>query len=181
MTGDRPPDDTENRKPKTENRNWVWFFAALVVLGAASVSINWAYNARQQLTMEQLTAAQDRWIKAGPADYDLVIDKTIQSGAGAEPNRDRIEVEVRKNKVVAASLNGAPIKERRIRDEYDMPGWLDAVERFLQIDTAPGAPRTFRSAEFDPVTGQLRHFTRSVSTTRERQELVLTMTPAKGE
>jgi hypothetical protein len=158
----------------SKNRNWVWFLVVVALLGAAAVSINWAYNARQQLTMEQLTAAEDKWDKTGPADYDLVIDKTIQS-AGGDSIHDVIQVKVRKRKVVAATINGNPL-ERRLWDEYDMGGWFGFVERFLQIDTAPGAPRTFRAAEFDPETGQLLRFRRYVSSTRERQELVLRLT-----
>src|SRR5262245_6394381 len=145
------------------NRNWLWFFVVLVALAAAAVAINWTYNARQQLTPEQLRAAMDLWAKSGPADYDLVIDKAISSAAsdGAEI-RDRIEVKVRAKKVVAGTLNGQPL-ERRLWDEYDVPGWFGFVEEFLRIDTKPGAPRTFRAAEFDPHTGQLLRFRRRVS------------------
>jgi hypothetical protein len=178
MTGGELSPNTEHRTPNTRNRNWLWFFAALVVLGSAAVAINWAYNARRQLTMGQLTAAEDKWDTTGPADYDLVVDKTIQSGNSDEPIHDQIEVKVRNKTVTAAWLNGAPMK-LRFWGENDMTAWFGFVERFLEIDTAPGAPRTFRSAEFDPRTGQLLHFTRSVSTTRERQELVLRVTPAK--
>src|SRR5207247_2222991 len=134
---------------------------AVAVLGAAAAAIPWAYNARQQLTMEQLTAAEDRWDKNGPADYDLVIEKTIRSATAEDNIKDRIEVRVRSKKVVEAAMNGRPL-ERRLWDEYDVPGWFGFVERFLQIDTAPGAPRTFRAAVFDPVTGQLQHFRRHV-------------------
>jgi hypothetical protein len=161
------------------NRNWVWFFLSLVVLGAAAVAINWAYNARQQLTKDQVLAAEDRWDKHGPADYDLVIEKTFQSSAADAPSTDRIEVRVRGKKVVAATLDGRPL-DRRLWDQYDMPGWFDFVERFVEIDTAAGTPRTFRSAVFDPDTGALERFRRSVSGTHERQELVLKLTePAK--
>src|SRR5437868_4354151 len=117
------------------NRNWVWFFVALVVLGALAIGINWAYNSRQQLTMDQLTAAEDRWDKTGPADYDLAVEKTFQSSAADAPTTDRIQVRVRGKKVVDATLNGQPL-ERRLWDEYDMRGWFDFVERFLQMDTA---------------------------------------------
>jgi hypothetical protein len=159
-----------------KNHNWIWYFAALVVLGSMAVGINWAYNARRQLTLEQLTAAEDLWEKNGPIDYDLVVDKSFQSGTGAEPDRDRFELKVRKKKVVSASRNGGPL-DRRLWDKYDISGWFDDVERFLQMDKTPGAPRTFRAAEFDPRTGQLLHFTLSVSATRERQELTLGVTP----
>ena len=158
------------------NRNWLWFFAALVVLGAAAVSINWAYNARRQLTMEELQKNEDLWEKAGPADYDLTIDKTIQSAAEDKPEQHRIEVQVRRKKVVSAK-DEQGVLPKRVWDEYDMSGWFGFIERFLQIDSALGAPRTFCSAEFDPRTGQLLHYIRSVSTTRERQELTLRLTP----
>jgi hypothetical protein len=159
------------------NRNWLWFFAALAVLAVAAVAINWTYNARQQLTPEKLQAATDLWAKSGPADYDLVIEKAISSTAsdGSEM-RDRIDVKVRDKKVTAATLNGRPL-ERRLWDEYDVPGWFGFVEEFLRIDTKPGARRTFRVAEFDPRTGQLLRFRRRVSGTHERQEIVLRLTP----
>jgi hypothetical protein len=164
-----------------KNRNWIWFFVVLTLLGAAAVTINWAYNARQQLTLEELQRDEALWDDVGPADYDLVIEKTYQSSAGDSPTTERVEVEVRRKKVVAGRLNGAP------RDvakgpwaRYDMSGWFRFVERFQKMDTEPEAPRTFRTAEFDPRTGQLLRFTRSVSTTRERQEIVWRLTPIQS-
>src|SRR4051794_2555767 len=129
------------------NRNWIWFFAVVAMLGAAAIAIPWVYNSRQQLTMEQLTAAEDRWDKSGPANYDLVIEKTIQSATADDVLKDRIEVKVRDKKVVEATMDGRTL-ERRLWNEYDVPGWFGFVERFMQIDTAPNAPRTFRAAVF---------------------------------
>ena len=84
------------------NRGWIWFFVALVLLSAAAITINWLYNARQRLTPEQLRAAQDRWDREGPRDYDLVIEKTIGSPEGGDgKNQDRITVVV----------NGAVVNE----------------------------------------------------------------------
>jgi hypothetical protein len=159
------------------NRNWVWFFVALVVLGLAAISINWAYNSRQQLTMARLIQAEDLWDKASPADYDLEIDKNLQS-AGGDHIRERIDVRVRNRTVVSATLNGQPLP-RRLWSENDVFGWFGFVEGFLKRAKEPNAPRAFCTAEFDPQTGQLLHFTRSVSSTRERQELTLKLTPVK--
>jgi hypothetical protein len=174
------PNGPEPRTPNPEprNRNWIWFFVSLVLLGAAAVSINWAYNRRQQLTMAELQRNEDLWEKKGPADYDLTIEKTIQSAAEDAPQQHRIDVQVRHGKVVTAK-DEQGVLARRLWDEYDMSGWFGFIERFLQIDSAAGAPRTFCSAEFDPATGQLRHYIRSISTTRERQELTLRLTPAE--
>jgi hypothetical protein len=150
------------------NHGWIWFFVVLAVLAVAAVAINWAYNVRQQLTPEQLRAAMELWAKNGPADYDLLIEKSI--GSGATVMNDRIEMQIRQKKVVGGTLNGGPLLHR-LWDEYDMPGWFGFVEEFLQRDTQPGAPRTFRVADFDPQTGALRRFVRRVSGTQERLEV----------
>jgi len=178
MAGDKLSDDAENRKSKTQNRNWLWFFAALVLLGAAAVSINWAYNARRQLTMEQLRKNEDLWDKAGPANYDLTVHKIYRSANEDKEHREQIDVKVVKGKVVAASLDNRPMPER-LWDKYDMTAWFDYLEDYLKQGAATGAPRTYLSADFDPKTGALLHFTRSVFSTRERQEVTfqLTSTP----
>src|SRR5688572_5517522 len=95
------------------NRNWLWFFAALAILSAAAIGVNWWYNARQQLTPERLRAAMDLWRANGPADYDLLIEKVINSAASdGAALKDRIEASVRNRQVVAAALNGAPLERR---------------------------------------------------------------------
>jgi hypothetical protein len=161
-----------------KNRNWIWFFAALAILGTAAMAINWAYNYRQQLTLEDVQRNAALWKEHGPTDYDLVIEKTYQSSASDFPNTERIEVRVRKKKVVEGKLNDAS-RDVSIGpwSTYDMPGWFRFVERFAAMDAEKDAPRTFRTAEFDARTGQLMHFTRSVSKTRERQEIVWRLTP----
>ena len=55
---------TEPRK----NRGWVWFFVVLAVLAVAAVVGNWSYNLSQQLTPDQLRAAEELWKKNGPRD-----------------------------------------------------------------------------------------------------------------
>src|SRR5207249_12046722 len=146
-------------------------------LSAAAITINWLYNARQRLTPEELRVAQDRWDRAGPRDYDLAIDKTIGSAAAdGVKNSDRITVEVRAGKAASGTINGQPL-EPRLLSQYDMPGWLSFVEEFLRQAEQPGAPRTFLAADFDPQTGALRRFRRSVRTTREWVEVVFRLTP----
>jgi hypothetical protein len=182
MSAGDPSDPIRNPQSAIRNRSWLWFFAALVALSVAAVAINWVYNARQQLTMEQLTAAQERWDRNGPRDYDLMIDKNISSAASAagEEITERITVEVRDGKARAATSQGQPVPPWALR-EYDMPGWLSFVEEFLRRDARPGAPRSFRVADFDPKTGALLRFVRRVSGTHERQQLVIRLTPANPE
>lgn len=168
--------DPRTPNPEPRSSNWIWFFGALVILGAGAIAINWSYNRRQQLTVAELQKNEDLWDKVGPADYDVVVEKTIQSTNEEKPQQHRIEVHVRKGKVVGASDEQGSLAQR-LWDQYDIPAWFGFIERFLQIDSAPGAPQTFCSAQFDPRTGQLVHYIRSVSTTRERQELTLRLTP----
>jgi hypothetical protein len=158
------------------NRGWIWFFVVLGILAAAAVTINMLYSARQRLTMDQLRSAQERWDRTGPRDYDLVIDKTIGSATpGGDKTRDRITVEVRGGKGRAGKINGQPLDERLL-SEYDMAGWLSFVEEFVRQSEKPDAPRTFLSADFEPKTGALLRFRRSVRTTREWVEVVFQLT-----
>jgi len=158
------------------NRGWIWFFVVLGILAAAAVTINMLYSARQRLTMDQLRSAQERWDRTGPRDYDLVIDKTIGSATpGGDKTRDRITVEVRGGKGRAGKINGQPLDERLL-SEYDMAGWLSFVEEFVRQSEKPDAPRTFLSADFEPQTGALLRFRRSVRTTREWVEVVFQLT-----
>jgi hypothetical protein len=159
------------------NRGWIWFFIVLTVLAVAAITINLLYSSRQRLTMDQLRAAQDLWDRAGPKDYDLVIDKTIgPATAGGDKIRDRITVHVRDGKGRSGTINGQPLDERLL-SQYDMAGWQSFVEEFVRQSEKPDAPRTFLSADVDPQTGALRRFRRSVRTTREWVEVVFQLTP----
>jgi uncharacterized iron-regulated membrane protein len=159
------------------NHGWIWFFAVIIVLAVAAAAITWTYNVQQQLTPEQLAAAQELWAKKGPADYDLRIEKKVSSAASdGEATPEIIEAKIRRGKVLAATLDGRPL-EARLLPDYDMPSWFGFVEEFLRQDTAPNARRTFRTAFFDPQTGALLNFRRRVSGTHERQEVTIQVSP----
>src|SRR5262249_38030465 len=87
-----------------------------------------------------------------------------------------IESKVRRGKVLAVRLDGRPM-EPRLFPEYDMPAWFGYIGEFLRRDTAADAPRTFRTARFDPTTGALVHSTRGVRGTHERQEITIRVSP----
>src|SRR5437016_2377562 len=155
----------------TKNRNWVWFFGTLVVLGLVGAAIPIWYNLHQQLTIEALESARDLWRKNGPQNYDLTIEKKFAAAASTgRPTTDTLTIQVRDGKVIWATINGQPL-EGRLWREYDMEGWFDYVERFLQIDQKVDAPRTFAVGRFDPYTGALLKYTRRVTGTNEQQNL----------
>ncbi len=164
----------------TKPNNWLWFFAALVVLAVLAVAINWGYNTAIQLTPAKLAAARALWAAHGPADYDLTVEKAYSArDSDGTPTRETIRVQVRGGKATSATLDGRPLPER-VAGQYAMPGWYDFLDSFLKRDLAAGAPRAFRSADFDRQTGAVTRFRRRVSGTKERQELVLTVTPPAG-
>ena len=163
------------------NRGWIWFFVILTGLAAAAITINLLYSASQRLTMERLHAAQNLWDRTGPKDYDLVIDKTIgPTTAGGDKTRDRITIQVRDGKGKSGTINGQPLPERLL-SQYDMAGWLSFVEEFVRQSEKPDAPRTFLSADFDPHTGALQRFRRSVRTTREWVDVAFQLTPVNPQ
>ena len=57
------------------------------------------------------------------------------------------------------------------------PAWFGFIDDFLKKDAEPNAPRTFRTAVFDPKTGAILNFRRRVSGTHERQEITIRVMP----
>jgi hypothetical protein len=148
-------------------RNWIWFFAVLVLLAVIAIWVQIWHSGRQQLTFEQLAHARDLWKAKGPANYDMnyeihVLDST-----------DRYSVRVRGGKAIAVTRNDQPVEQRQFRYS-DMPALFGFIEDFLEQDSQPGTPRTFATASFDPTDGHLQRYVRSVMSKRERQEILVT-------
>ena len=154
------------------SRRWIWFFAVVGLLAVAAVTINLVYNLRQQLTPEQLQQARALWEEKGPRSYNLRYQ--VRSSDG-EP--EVFQSEVRDGRVVWARLNGR-LLEPRLWHYHDMRGRFADIQRFLDEDARPGKPRVFAKAQFDAKTGQLIHYVRAVSATRERVQIdVQELTP----
>jgi Family of unknown function (DUF6174) len=149
---------------RRHGRAWIWFFVVLGVLAATAAVISVVTSLRQQLTPQQLHAAQERWRQHGPRDYDM--EYTFKRGEAT----DTFRVQVRGGKVVALTQNGRPLEER-LHHYYDMPGLFGWIEDFLDQDRQPGRPRVFATASFDPVDGHLQRYVRSVMSSQERQEI----------
>jgi hypothetical protein len=154
--------------PLRRGRAWIWFFAVLVALTIAAITIQIWYNSRQQLTWEQLAQAQQLWKQKGPADYDL--EYTIKKLDDTE----EYQVRVRNGQAISATRNGQPMEERLYRYQ-DMTHMLGFVEEFWRQDhpeDEPG-PRVFATATFDAEDGHLIHYVRSVTSKRERVEITI--------
>lgn len=155
---------------KRKNYNWIWLFVVMFSLAAIAAGVNLTYNLRQQLTPEQLRIAKARWELAGIADYDLNVHKDVASAGSDSGIKDAIFVQVRSNQVTDLKLNGRQL-ERRLWPQYDMAGWFEWLERNLEIDRQPNAPRSYCIASFDEKNGHIIKYIRSVRSTGDRQEL----------
>src|SRR5437667_1387750 len=152
-----PPSPNASVRPARgiRPRRWVWYFAILAVLTLAAIIIQVGYNMRSQLTAEQLAQAEARWKARGPADYDM--EYTIRKLESTET----YIVKVRGRKAVSVICNGQPLEER-LRSYSEMPSLFGFIERFIELDSEPGRPRTFANATFDPNDGHPLRYVRSV-------------------
>jgi hypothetical protein len=153
--------------PPPRPRRWIWYFVVLTLLAVAAITINIVFNLWQQLKPEQLEHAALRWREHGPASYTM---RYVVKNSNGEP--EVYDAEVRGGRVVAARLNDR-LLEPRLWSYHDMRGRFADIRRFLDEDAKPGKPRVFVKARFDDKTGQLKHYLRSVSATRERVEIAV--------
>lgn len=158
--------------PRRRNRNWVWVFGILLVLGVAAVSINWIFNVGQPLTKERLQEARNLWKQHRPNNYNVRIIKTsmFASVDGSKGTTvDEIVVHVRDRKITAFFVNGKepePLAtardEQQRRESYDMDGLYDSIEEFLRMDERENK-KSFMRARFHKSDGRLTLFTRQVN------------------
>src|SRR5262245_44577284 len=64
------------------NRYWIWFFVIVLVLTVAAVGTLISYNLHQQLQLEQVEAARQRWERHALTDYDLLYTINRQDSSG---------------------------------------------------------------------------------------------------
>jgi hypothetical protein len=158
------PRQTSRANRPRHGRTWVWFFVVLAVLTVVAVGIEVWYSFHNQLTAEQLSAAERLWKEKGPRDYEM--DYTLKKVDGTE----EYAVQVRNNRVVAVTRNGQPVEERLFHYS-DMRALFGFIDEFLKQDAQPQSPRTFATATFDSEDGHLIHYIRSVMSKRERVEI----------
>jgi hypothetical protein len=153
------------------NRNWLWFFGVLLVLGAAAVAVEVWYNLRQQLGPEQLAAARQLWREKAPASYQ--VEYTLKRQDGSER---RWTVEVCQGQVVSVRSGGQLLGEGDYLFDT-MDAMFDHVEKRLDADAQPDAPRVFATAVFDKSDGHFLRYVRSTRSPRERVEITANLLP----
>lgn len=82
------------------------------------------------LTPERLTEAERLWSEKGPASYDL--DLVIE---GAQPGV--VHVEVRDGITTAMQRDGRTPSQRRVWNEWTVPGMFNTIEREVELAADP--------------------------------------------
>jgi hypothetical protein len=165
------------------NRDWIWFFAILTVLGTAAVLIPLVYNLSLQLTPDQVTQARERWRAVGPADYELDYQERHTHAGTTDETAYRVVVHDRQ--VVAVACDGeltmlagtapalavgpwpwvlpGPFGAR------DIDGMFDHIESQLRQDLSL-SHRPYATASFDPQDGHPTRYVRRIRGGAERLE-----------
>jgi hypothetical protein len=141
------------------NRNWLWFFLVLAVLAAIAIAIPIFYEPLEPLTLERLREARAVWEQRRPSNYRLEYSKQGKASG-------TFVITVRGSKVVSATMQTGDETPQELRkdqfDTYDMTGLLYDIERFLQMDAQPNAPKASNRGRFAPEDGHLLRYVRSV-------------------
>lgn len=153
------------------NWGWVAFFAFVIVASiAAASSLIW-FNRSIQLTPEALEEARHLWANKGPKNYNMIVTQTVN----LEQKSTIFGVKVRGGKVTEVTMNGKLLErnDEQVADPlqfHSMERLFADAERFMNMDTKPGARRVFVTAKFDEDTGAIRQYIRRVMGTTERVE-----------
>lgn len=123
------------------------------------------------LTPEILAQAEQTWKANPPATYRLVIEMS-----GDRVETGRFEAAIRGGEVISLRRNGLVIMPRRGQD-YSMEGLFQMLKQELGLAEKPamlGAPpgySVYLQVQFDPNTGRLIRYRRSVGGTSNAIEV----------
>jgi hypothetical protein len=161
-----------NEGMSSKNHGWIWYFVIVFVLAIVATGVTIRYNFAMQLKPEMLEKAQALWYEKGPKDYLLAytIKVNTVSKAGSSESETHFLVRVKDGKAYEAKVNGIAQASERM-GYYGMQRFFQDIERFLEKDAEPGQPRTYTRAVFDPKTGALERYIRSVMSTGDRVEI----------
>jgi hypothetical protein len=173
---------SEVSPPPKKNHAWIYYFAFLLVASVGVAGFMIWYNLSIQLTTEQLESAAQLWREKGPTDYNMVYTKRLNDDAKIAT----FNVEVRAGKVTKVLMNGRPLEKDNPEDSdprihHSMDRLFHDIERFMDIDRKPGAPKVYVTAIFDDKNGGLRRYIRRVMGTTLRIEMHVTVTPVEKD
>jgi hypothetical protein len=166
--------------------NWVAFFVVLTLLAGGAAALPVLFNLRQQLRLEQVESARERWRDHAPASYDL--EYTVKYDR--EPAPERYLVLVRDGRIVFAARDGQPLHlaaEARTAAGALAGAFTDGRRHgieaaFAHIETilreeAEAGRRNYVSGIFDATDGHPKRFVYRVRGTDEREEWNFLLSP----
>jgi hypothetical protein len=127
------------------------------------------------LTADSLRAAQERWNSSGPSYYSMTIEMK-----GDRLELSKYDVTVRDKSVVKLERNGQVVLPAGGSQDYSVDGLFHILDEEIDLAKNPvtlGAPPGYASyplASFDPATGRLLRFQRSVGGTKNSIEIDVT-------
>ena len=114
------------------------------------------------MTEDRIREAETRWRASRPGYYRMVLEMS-----GDRVETGRFAVVVRDGQVVSLRRNGQPIAPGRGQD-YTVDGLFGMIQQELVLSKtpatlgAPGGYSAYLMAQFDPETGRLVEYNRSV-------------------
>jgi hypothetical protein len=151
--------------PSRRSRLGCIAFAATAGVAAGVVSIFFisAWQNRDpspEFTRAEFEAAQRRWERSGPPDYDIAVEVV-----GRQPAVYRVEV--RGGEVTSATIDGRPLKQRRTWSTWSVPGMFATMEtdvsnreRFTSGKGDRFTPNLTLRAAFHPTYGYPQRYRR---------------------
>jgi hypothetical protein len=170
------PEPTPPQSPPPRN-NWGWmgYFVFIIVASVGVAGFMIWFNLSVQLTPEQLEEAHKRWKEQKIRNYNMLYTKRLND----DKKTDKFEVEVRGGEVKKVHLNGKPLQTESKEDDplayHSMDRLFRDIERFMDIDQKPGAPKVYVTAIFDEKTGAIRRYIRRVMGSNQRIEMNVTL------
>ena len=143
-----------------------------LILSILLLTLNAACARLPELTPDALQAAQARWEKSGPSSYRMAVETDSDR---MEPSK--YEVTVMAKTIVKLERNGSPLEPDAGSSSYTVEGLFHTMDQEIDLATKPqllGAPPGYSSypmASFDPETGRLVRFQRSVGGTKNSIEI----------
>lgn len=166
--------DPTPQRPPRNNYGWIGFFVFLILASVGVTVFMIQFNLRIQLKPEQLEAARALWKEKGPKSYNMIYKKRL----GTLDRDDVFVVKVRKGIVEEVKMNDVPLKankeegqEHDPRIYHSMDSIFRDIERFMDIDQRPNAPKVYVIANFEEKTGYVARYIRRVMGGTDRVEL----------
>jgi hypothetical protein len=128
-----------------------------------------------ELTPDSLHAAQLQWEKSGPPNYRMVVETS-----GDRMETSKYAITVKAKEIVKLERNGSPLQPEAGGSSYSVEGLFHTLDQEIDLAGKPqklGAPPGYSSypfARFDPATGRLLRFQRSVGGMKNSIEIKVT-------